>query len=216
MLAYMSLCRLMPSRWVALGTTLLAFSSYYWLYYNDMVSTELTSVFGVMLAFHGMALFAQEGRFRQLLVKACIALLLGWHVYGLLLPFILFGLPGEMMGGLRERRSLPLMGQVRGALIAPIRSRYLALGVATLLFGIGLLGFNLANEYYALKGEIPLAELPTAQSALDRVGRDEGFSRAHAEVVDWRELCEGAVLSHRRDDCPIWGSGLWGDRVGLD
>ena len=191
LLAYMSLCRLMPSRWVALGATLLAFSSYYWLYYNDMVSTELTSVFGVMLAFHGMVLFAQEGRFRQLLVKACIALLLGWHVYALLLAFIVFGLPGEIIGGLRERRSLPLMGQVRGALLAPIRSRYLALGVATLLFGIGLLGFNLANEYDALKGEIPIAELPTAQSALDRVGQDEEFSGRFAEVVDWRNFARG-------------------------
>ncbi len=191
LLAYLSLCRLMPSRWVALGATLTAFSSYYWLYYKDMVSTELTSVFGVMLAFHGLVLFAQEGRFGQLLVKACIALLLGWHVYALLLPFIIIGLPGEIIGGLRERRSLPLMGQVKGALLAPIRSRYLALGVATLLFGIGLLGFNLANEYYALKGEFPIAELPTAQSALDRVGQDEEFSGRFAEVVDWRNFARG-------------------------
>ena len=35
-----------------------------------MVSAETsTNLFGVMLVFHGMVLYAQEGRFRQLLVR---------------------------------------------------------------------------------------------------------------------------------------------------
>lgn len=91
-LAYLSLCRLIANPWIALTATLLAFSSFYCLYFNDMISTEVTSFFGVMLTFHGMVLFLQEGRFQQLLVKTCVALLLGWHVFALLLPFIVFGL----------------------------------------------------------------------------------------------------------------------------
>ena len=51
----------------------------------------MMDLFGVMLTFHGMVVFVQEGRFRQLLVKTCVALLIGWHVYAFLLPFIALG-----------------------------------------------------------------------------------------------------------------------------
>ena len=97
-LAYLSLSRLVPNRWIALTATLLAFSSYYLLYYNDMTANEgIPDFFGVMLTFHGLVVFVQEGRFRQLLVKTCIALLLGWHVLALLLPFVIFGLVSDIL-----------------------------------------------------------------------------------------------------------------------
>ena len=91
--AWLALCRLVRNRWAALAATLLSFSSYYALYYNDMVATEgVVDLFGVMLVFHGMAVYATEGRFGQLPGKTCVALLLGWHVYALLLPYVVLGL----------------------------------------------------------------------------------------------------------------------------
>ena len=186
LLAYMALRRLTPSRWIALAATLLTFSSFYWLYYNDMASTEIASIFGVMLAFHGIVIFAQEGRFRQLLFKTGIALLLGWHVYALLLPFIIIGLAGELIGALRDQRSIPLISQIKRASLTLIRSRYLLLGVAALLFGLATLSLNFANEYYALQGETPLTELPTFQSMLNRAGQSEEFNSLYAEVVAWK------------------------------
>ena len=186
LLAYLSLCRLTPSRWIALAATLLTFSSYYWLYYNDMVSSEITGAIGVMLAFHGLVVFAQEGRFRQLVVKACVALLLGWYVYALLLPFIVIGLAGELVGALRAHRSLSPISQAGRAALTLLRSRYLALGVATLLFGLLMLGLNFGSEYYALKGETPLTELPSFQSMLNRSGQSEEFNSQYAESVAWQ------------------------------
>ncbi len=104
-LAYAALARISGSRWDALTATLLAFSSYYLLYHADMISNEITiDLFAVMLAFHGMTVFVQEGRFRQLVIKSCVALLLGWHVYAFLLPFIAFGLAAEL---LKARRFYP-------------------------------------------------------------------------------------------------------------
>ena len=97
-LAYLSLCRLTSNRWIALSATLLTFSSWYFLYFNDVTIVELSiDFFGVMLTFHGMVIFMQEGRFRQLLVKTCIALLLGWHVLALLLPFVILGIASELL-----------------------------------------------------------------------------------------------------------------------
>jgi len=97
-LAYLSMRRIASSRWIALTTVLLAFSSAYCLYHSSLISPEvMINLFGVMLVFHGMAVFEQEGRFAQLPIKACIALLLDWHVYALLMPFIVFGLMRELI-----------------------------------------------------------------------------------------------------------------------
>ena len=70
LLAYLCLCRLTHHPWIAATATLLAFSSFYCLFYSDMVHNEAgIDLLGVMLTFHGMVIFLCEGRFRQLLVK---------------------------------------------------------------------------------------------------------------------------------------------------
>ena len=160
-LAYHSLARLIDNRWDALTATLLAFSSWYLLYYSDMIFNEVTiDLFAVMLVFHGMVIFIQERRFRQLLVKSCLALLLGWHAYAFLLPFVVFGLGKELLASRRAVAALPAWRRWQGYADTLRRSRYLMLGIIALLFGIAVLAFNFGNEYFALDGEVPLRELP--------------------------------------------------------
>ena len=156
-LAYLALCRLTGNRWAALAATLLAFSSYYALYYGDMVATEgVVDLFGTMLVLHGMAVFATAGRFAQLLAKTCVALLLGWHVYALLLPFVALGL----VVALRGRDWLGVR-------------RHLTLGTAALAFGALVLAANFAREYVAFDGEVAATQLPSVQSMLMRTGLTE-------------------------------------------
>ena len=153
-LAYLALCALVRNRWAALAATLLSFSSYYTLYYNDMVATEgAVGLFGMMLVFHGMAVFATEGRFGQLLAKTCVALLLDWHVYALLLPFVVLGLAVA----LRRRDGKGVR-------------RHVVLGVVALGFGTVVLAGNFTREYVALGGEVAVAELPSVESMLRRTG----------------------------------------------
>ena len=153
-LAYLALRRLTGSRWTALAATLLAFSSYYALYYRDMVATEgVVDLFGTMLVLHGMAVFATDGRFGQLLAKTCTALLLGWHVYALLLPFVLLGLAAALRG--RDWEGI---------------RRHLTLGVVAFAFGALVLAANFAREYVAFDGEVPATQLPSVQSMLLRTG----------------------------------------------
>ena len=181
-LAYLSLCRLVSNRWIALTATLLSFSSFYLLYYNDMTANEgMPDLFGVMLAFHGMVVFVQEGRFRQLLVKACIALLLGWHVFALLAPFVILGLASDLLRARSAAASLhppTVFHRGKRMAIAPLRSRYLLLGIVALGFGLAILTFNFAMEYIALDGQTPLTELPSFQSMLNRTSVNQGAVRA--------------------------------------
>ena len=188
-LAYLSLARLTGNGWVALAATALAFSSYYILYYSDKISNEVTiDLFAVMLAFHGMVVFAQEGRFRQLLVKTVLALLLGWHVYAFLLPFIVFGLASQLIQSRPLSSTLSLLCQLKHGATALLSSRYVRLGVVALLVGIAILAFNFAGEYFALDGEKPLTELSSVRSANQRLGADADFNARYAENLAWGEF----------------------------
>ena len=190
-LAYLSLARLTTHSWMALTATLLAFSSAYCLYYNDMVAIEVwPDLFGVWLVFHGMVTFVQEGRFRQLLVKTCLALLLGWHVYALLLPFVVLGLAGALVQAVRDgvwgEGGSPFMrGHLPSVTAALLRSRYLTLGVVALLFGTAVLSVNFANEYVALNGETDLTNMPSVRSMLKRTELDETLTIRRPEKMAW-------------------------------
>ena len=174
-LSYLAIARMSGSRRIALVAATLAFSSFYAIYYADSVFSESAmDVFGVALAFHGMVVFAQEGRFRQLLVKVCAALLLGWRVYALLMPFIALGLGGEALALLRAAASSSdRMRAARAAFSALVRSRYAVLAAASFLFGAALLGFNLATEFTAYGGARAPLDLPTVRSMTERFGVED-------------------------------------------
>ena len=185
-LAYLALVRLTGSRAVALGATLLAFSSYHLLQYSAIVSSEKSvDLCAVMLVFHGMVLFhgggapGRAGRrgFWQLAGKVCVALLLGWHVYGLLLPFLALGAAQVAVAAWREGASAPT--RLWRALVRVLRSRYALLGALALLFGGAVLGYNIAQEHAVFGGQRAVAELPSVRSMLRRTGLSEaGFSGA--------------------------------------
>ena len=172
LLAYLAVARIAGSRWVALAATLLAFSGLYAIYYADSVFNEgVMDMFGVALAFHGMVAFVQEGRFRQLLIKVCAALLIGWHVYALLLPFIALGLGGAALALPRSTRASGECAKAaRAAIISLVRSRYAALAAVSLLFGSALLAFNFAGEYASYGGERTPWELPSVRSMINKFG----------------------------------------------
>ena len=196
MLAYLSLSRLTSSRWAALGATLLSFSSPGALFYSDMVATQgAIDLFGTMLVFHGIAVFSapQVGErkgpvplhtsagFGQLLAKICTALLLGWYVYALLLPFVILGLASAFF---RRRKGRVDWASVR---------RHLILGAVALGFSAIVLGGNFAREYLALSSKTSLTDLPSVQSMLrrtaikvfatDRVGEIWGYEEG--SILGW-------------------------------
>ena len=173
--AYLGLRRLVNQPWIALAATLLAFSSYHALFYGDMIFSQVNGVFGMMLTFHGMTIFVQEGRFRQLLVKAFAAMLLDWTVMALLLPFTALGLASAVFRAMRKNASSPFADKARAAFAAFVSSRYLWLGLASLLFCALVMGFNIGNEYIALRGEVPLLDLPSVRSMLARAAIGEGL-----------------------------------------
>lgn len=159
-LAYFALYRLTSDPWIALTATALSFSSFYWMYYKDIIFSQLApGMFGIMLTFYGMVIFMQDGRFRQLLVKSCVALLLCWPVMSLLLPFVVLGLAHEMVHSYTADSLLPLWSRMRSVAASLLSSRYLILGVVALLFCALLMAFNFTNEYVRLTCRWPNCQL---------------------------------------------------------
>lgn len=193
--AYLALFRLTGRRWLAFAATLLALSSYYW-NYIDMVGTELApDLFLVFLTFHGMVLFVREGRFAQLLAKTALALLVGWHVYALLAPFLLLG-----WVSLWFREGRPLRGEgvpsgsgrlLRRRVALLLRSRYSILAAVSLFVGGSVLAWNFGSEYAAFGGEVAFRDLPSVQSMAYRTGQYEAFAEANANLVEWAPFLEG-------------------------
>lgn len=191
-LAYWSLCRLISNQWIALAATLTAFSSTLPLRYNTTLLPEIMiGLFGFALTFHGMVIFEQKGRFRQLVLKACIALLLDWHVLALLAVFILLGITKKIIQAYKTETT-------RKIIVSVSNSRYVTLGIITLSFGIIILAYNIGNEYYALNGggrQQALLDLPTIQSALMRssiASRSEGI---YTQLFDLRFHLKGVALA---------------------
>ena len=199
-LAFLAISRIAGSRRVAFAATSLAFSGFYAVYYADALFNEgVMDLFGAALVFHGMAVFVQEGRFRQLLVKTCAALLLGWHVYALLLPFIFLGLGGEALALLRSAAAANEKAKAaRAAIISLARSRYAALAAVSILFGSALFAFNFAGQYMADGGETEFARLPLFDSVMRRFGQTEAYE-GYVEL-EWgnflrRQLYRAGVVS---------------------
>lgn len=203
-LAYFSLVEIAGRRWLALAATLTAFGSYAVLRSCDMVATEgVVDLFGTLLAFHGIARYQPRPgpglvptpdaapRLAQLVAKSCAALLLGWHVYGLLLPFVALGLAAALMG--RDRAEF---------------RRLLLFGAVAFLFGLAVLLQNFAREYVALGGATPIWELPSFRSMIAKSGAygqiDGGWL---AFALDQLQRAGLALLPYAATQVDVWWRG---------
>ena len=197
--SYLSIARIAGSRWVAFAAALAAFSGLYAIYYADSLFGDgLPGLFGSALAFHGMTVFIQERRFRQLLLKTCVALLLGWLVYALLMPFIAFGIGGGALALIRSAlASDDRAAAARAAIISLARSRCATLAAVSILFGSSLLAFNAINEYTTYR-DTEFTRLPLFDSVMRRFGQTEtheGYPELEWGNFIRRQLYRAGVVS---------------------
>lgn len=158
LLSYFSLQRIYFDRWTAAAATLMAFSSFNALSFADTAVGEgISFLFGVMLTFHGLAVFAREGRFGQLVAKTAVALLLSWQAAILILVFVSL----SAVSAAARRAS--------GA-AAPSIARPVLYGVLSLVFACFVLAINFAGEWRVLDWRGSIVDLPSAESALRRTG----------------------------------------------
>ena len=161
-LSYLSLKKLRFNRWIALAATMVTFSSTYALYYNDMVAPDgITNIFGIFLTLHGLIVFTQEKRMRQLLLKITFSLLMGWPVLALLLLFLV---PGFIASAIREIHERSNIFRIRWI----IANSFIRIGSFSLFISVILFGFNMINEAVVVNKN-PL-DTPSIFSLKQKVG----------------------------------------------
>lgn len=203
LLTYWSLRKLVENDLVALAATLMTFSSLYYLYYSSMISTDATmDLFAVMLTFHAMILYIQEARFRQLIIKVVLALSIGWHVIGLIVPFIVLGLAKEIICMWRDPLSGKLiireggMTLVRSFCFCCLTSKHLLVGAVTLVSVGIILAYNFGQEWLALSAfqDISFSQLPSVESMFRRTGVDPSLFNVESLEVLWPDFLFGQIV----------------------
>ncbi len=152
--AFLALRRITGSPWGSVAVVLLAFSTYCCLYYSDMVFCDVPALFGMMLICHGMLVYEQDERFRQLLVKVLIGGVLGWQAFAVLVPFVVLGVVRDIF--------------VRRSFRAVVRGAPFLLGVTAGMLVLLILVGNLIGESLALG--VPIQDLPSLQRLIWRGG----------------------------------------------
>jgi hypothetical protein len=163
---------------VAVSAALLAFSSYFLQYYNDMVFNDVPAVFGFILVLLGIARFEMRDSTFLLTVGALLGIALGWQCYAPLVTW-------WILQALRSLKTAGLVGGVREVL----RSQATKTMVLAVAWGCLILGFNVLNEKSALK--LPLGELPSVRSIQFRLGMKGGSE----EFPEYQELKWGNFLN---------------------
>ena len=219
LLAYWSLRRLVEGDLVALTATLMTFSSLYFLFYNDMISTEISmGIFAVMLTFHAMILYVQEARFRQLIIKVVLALSIGWHVLGFIVPFVILGLAKEVIcvwrdPSSRENNHTGVMALVRSSVSVCLTSKHLLVGAITLA-SVGItLAYNLGQEWVALSAfqDVHFSNLPSVEAMLRRTGVDSSLfygTNLESPEVAWPNFLYEQILRIGYISVPLVIQGL--------
>ncbi|MBN1901179.1 hypothetical protein JW926_07645 [Candidatus Sumerlaeota bacterium] len=174
-IAFLSIRRLTKNTSMSMAIVLLSFSSYYCMYYNDMIFNDVPTFFGLLLTFHGMVIYIQENRFPQLLFKVMFGLFFGWQVLALILPFIVYGMLEVWLSS--------------GAFSRVVKSRFLLLGLFSFLFAAFLLSCNLLNESITMKK--PFYQIPTFNKMLWRMGLIENKTLRQSE----EKIPKGKFLS---------------------
>ncbi|NOZ71202.1 MAG: hypothetical protein GXP38_04700 [Chloroflexi bacterium] len=148
------------SYFVAISAALLSFSSYYLIYYGDVIFYNTPAVFGLLLAFYGLVVYHKRGGFGRLIVLFLIGLSFGWPVFALLVIYVFLAL---LVRFSKER-----------SILMVIRSDDFKLGVIGVLFSFSLLFLNIGNEY--LHTGKSLRDLDTVDALLRRSGLVQNFS----------------------------------------
>ena len=142
-----------------------------------------------MLVFHSMIIFALEDRFRQLIIKSCLAILLGWHVLTLLVPFVVIGLfkTGFMLGPAHTKNYGKSWVQTsllrfRIGIAAMVTCRYMVLGAVVGTFSILVLVY------------IEVFDFPVLEPMTRRLGLDSESNQIVTEQAEWTSFLRDQLI----------------------
>ncbi len=176
-ITYKTLNILINSRILSFSVTLLVFSSYYLQYYNDMIFNDYPALFGLLLTFNGIVVYNKDrDRYKQLLIKSIIAVLLGWQVYSLLFTYAFYCFIKNFILDKKVNRVY---------IKRLVFNNYTKLLFCTIIVGFLILLFQILNEVNVTKND--LLKTPTIVSMQNRLGLNKKFEYKYYKYINHKQ-----------------------------
>lgn len=167
---------LTKNRYLALSVVLLTFSSYYLLFYNNMIFNDIPALLGFVLAIY-VVYKAEKTKLNisNILFYSLFPVSLGWQPLSVYIIWVLFDSLEILFG-----KKIPLQKRIRNIIKRP---SFIIAGIAV-TWGVAILGFQLLNEWSIIGGSFK--HLPSVNSALWRTGLISSVGHTQYQwTFDW-------------------------------
>lgn len=162
LLCFVVVNEILSDRFLSLTVTLSVFSSYYILYYNDMISNMSTPLCGFVLALL-MVIKSRKGNLRKLslILFPILSVSTGWQSYAVFITWFLV----DTIQQVREKKGI-------GNIIKIVVSQQSFIAITlSIIVGFLILGIQMMNEWMITGGSFQ--EIPTIHSFQRRLGMDQ-------------------------------------------
>lgn len=181
---YLALYELTEKRYLSILVALLSFSSYFVLYYSDMIFNDSPSLAGFTGMMYGIAVYEKTGKRRRLFGLAIFAVSMGWQVFSLLAVWWVYSLGKGIFQAIRAKSfSLKQHFPITATLVV----------TACILFGGIVLGASLYNESRMVNKSI--LETPSARQIQTRMGLKDKKGLFERTWLDKEQMRRIAVIS---------------------
>jgi len=159
---------LAKNKYLALSVSLVTFSSYYMLTYNNMIFNDIPALLGFVVAIYGVISASKKKlQTRHILFYSIFPICLGWQPYAVYVTWFLIDALEIFF-----KKDTAFRSKFLNIFKQP---SFIITGLAV-IGGIFILGLQLLNEWRIVGG--PFASIPTLKSALWRTGliSSEGYT----------------------------------------
>jgi len=177
---------LVKNKYLSVSVTLISFSSFYMLSYNDMVFNDIPALFGFVLALYSIVLVQNKKLSKpKIFFFSIFPICLGWQPYAVFITWFLI----EALEMFAEKKT-NVSNKIRNIIHNP---SFIISGLA-LIWGITLLGLQLLNEWRIVGGSF--MNIPSLNSALWRSGLIPAAGHTqYQQVFDWIPFLSGVTHS---------------------
>ncbi|MBI5056282.1 MAG: hypothetical protein HZB61_06695 [Nitrospirae bacterium] len=149
---------ILKDKYLSLTTTFFIFSSYYILYYNDMIFNDTPSIFGFVLAlFLVVKEYTGNLRRSRIILLSLISISVGWQPYAVFIAWLLV----DVFNQIRSRKVKDIVRTIIN------RPSFIAFA-SSVAVGVLILGAQFINEWSVRGGS--MQEVPSMLSMRGRLG----------------------------------------------
>ncbi len=187
---------LVKNKYLALLVSLITFSSYYMLTYNNLIFNDIPTLLGFVVALY-CVVRSQKVKLKisHILFYSLFPISLGWQPYAVYVTWFIIDTTESMF----PKEKIPIMIKIRKV----FRQKSFTITFLAIVWGVVILGVQLFNEWRIIGGSF--ANLPSVNSALWRSGINSALGHTQFTwLFDWFNYLPAQTHSITLMLIPFW------------